>query len=64
MHQYAGAVLGRIPGNNDTVYIHEHERDLLTNELERFCEADSIEACKYCALPFDAPMVTAGIQLD
>jgi len=63
-HQYAGAVLNKIPDDCDTVKIYENNLSSLVEKLDKFRKADCINACKYCALPFDAPMVTAGIQLD
>jgi hypothetical protein len=62
-HHYAGIILDAIPAR-DVISIHDYSDEDLGHELDKKCDRTYIDACKYCALPFDAPLVRAGIQYN
>ncbi|GHT01173.1 hypothetical protein AGMMS50276_28650 [Synergistales bacterium] len=58
-HHYAGTRLGKIPDAN-TVHIHEFGDAELAVELDKFKQIPYSEACRYCDMPYNAPIVMAG----
>lgn len=61
-HQYAGIKLGKLE-NENTIDIHAYSVEQLAKELEKFKDYPYISACKYCAMPYNAPTVLSGEQL-
>jgi organic radical activating enzyme len=59
-HHYAGVGLGYIDPCSDTVRIHELEEEELAEALDRFKTMDFAEACRYCKMPWDAPVIPGG----
>ncbi|MBN1381294.1 MAG: radical SAM protein [Deltaproteobacteria bacterium] len=63
-HQYAGIELGKLKKRAvESVDVHGHQEKDLADALEAFEHVNYIDACRYCSMPFDAPVVPAGIQL-
>jgi hypothetical protein len=62
-HHYGGNILGTIPKDKDVIRIHDFTDEELVLELDRFRERKYIDACKYCTMPFDAPIVQPGMQI-
>lgn len=64
-HQYAGAQLGELElPEGDYVDLHAWTSEKLARKLEEFEELPYIDACRYCDMPFDCPVVPAGVQLE
>ncbi|HHT9158323.1 MAG: hypothetical protein A2099_08030 [Planctomycetes bacterium GWF2_39_10] len=63
-HQYAGIQLGKLEKYSiECIDIHRYTNKDLGKALEEFENIDYIDACRYCTLPYDAPVVPAGEQL-
>jgi organic radical activating enzyme len=63
-HQYAGLQLGTLLKYDvECIDINRYSRIDLAKALEVFENVDYIDACRYCTMPFDAPVVPAGEQL-
>jgi hypothetical protein len=60
-HHYAGVGLGHIDPRCDTVRIHELEDEELVKALDRFKTMDFAESCRYCKMPWDAPVILGGV---
>jgi len=63
-HQYAGIMLGKLEDNGEILKIHQYSTEELSKELERFKAYKTIDACRYCTMPFKAETVMSGEQLD
>ena len=62
-HQYAGVELGVLEKKEvETININSLDEKSLAKALETFKNVKYIDACRYCSMPFDAPVVSAGIQ--
>jgi hypothetical protein len=44
------------------VHIHDFDDEKLPAQLDRFIGLGFADACRYCAAPYDAPLVPAGKQ--
>jgi hypothetical protein len=63
-HQYAGIQLGKLmQHSHECVKIHEYTQKDLAVALEKFDKLPFIDACRYCAMPYDAKIVTPGEQI-
>jgi organic radical activating enzyme len=63
-HQYAGIQLGELEKHPvECLDIHNLDARGLAEALTDFENVEYIDACRYCLLPFDAPVVPAGEQL-
>ena len=60
-HHYAGTRLGIIPESN-TVRIHELNDSELKKALDEFKQMTYTEACKFCDMPYNAPIIIPGNQ--
>lgn len=63
-HQYAGIMLGKLQENSETLSIYDYSPEQLSKELERFKAFKTIDACRYCRMPFKADTVLSGVQLE
>jgi len=63
-HQYAGIKLGKLEENGETLSIHDYSSEELARELERLKAWKTIDACRYCTMPFKAKTVLSGEQLE
>ncbi len=64
-HQYAGIELGVLKKHPvECVDINTLDQRELSMAIEAFENVEYIDACRYCLMPFDAPAVPAGIQLN
>lgn len=63
-HQYAGITLGKLEEHGETLSIHDYTPEQLAQELERLKGWKTIDACRYCAMPFKAESVPSGEQLE
>lgn len=64
-HQYAGVELGVLKRRPvECVDINACDPRELARAIEAFENVAYIDACRYCLMPFDAPSVPAGIQLQ
>ncbi len=61
-HQYAGIKLGKLDEKN-VIDIYKYTDEELAKELDKFKSYSYIDACKFCAMPYDAPTVLSGEQL-
>lgn len=61
-HQYAGIQLGSLK-EESVLDIHSYTNEQLADELEIFKDYPYIDACRYCSMPYDAPIVLSGEQL-
>jgi len=59
-HHYAGVTLGIINDDENTVHINDLAGNELAEALNKFKKLPFVNACKYCRMPFDAPMILAG----
>lgn len=62
-HQYAGVMLGELEEKGETLCIHDYTPEQLARELERLKALKTIDACRYCRMPFKAKTVLSGEQL-
>ncbi len=62
-HQYAGVNLGKLKPVDGTVRIYEYDPDQLSEELERFRSIKTLDACRYCKLPYNAEKAVSGEQV-
>lgn len=63
-HQYAGIQLGKLEKRPvECLDIHNFDAKGLADALTAFENVEYIDACRYCLLPFDAPVVPAGEQI-
>lgn len=62
-HQYAGVMLGELQENNEMLHIHDYSSEQLAKELDRLKVLKTIDACRYCRMPFKAETVLSGEQL-
>jgi len=64
-HQYAGVELGVLKKHAvECVDLNCYDERGLAGAIEAFENVAYIDACRYCLMPFDAPPVPAGIQLQ
>ncbi len=64
-HQYAGVELGVLKRQPvECVDINSGDIRKLARAIEAFENVAYIDACRHCLMPFDAPTVPAGIQLN
>ena len=63
LHQYAGAVTGKLTIDDERFNIYDYDERDLANKLDWFNRLDYISTCNYCALPFKAEVVPSGVQL-
>ena len=64
-HQYAGVELGKLKKLEvESIEINKLDEKSLARALEAFENIEYIDACRYCTMPFDAPTVPAGLQLE
>ncbi|MDR2509753.1 MAG: radical SAM protein, partial [Spirochaetaceae bacterium] len=63
-HHYGSDMLNIIPDDNDILHIHNFTSCALARELEKKARRKYINACKYCAMPFNAKLVQPGIQYE
>lgn len=63
-HQYAGIQRG-LMGYTEGEYIdlNAHDYDTLAQKLDAFEELKFTDGCRRCDMPFDCPVVPAGLQL-
>jgi hypothetical protein len=59
-HHYVGERLGYFSTDRDTRSIHEFTSEELAEALDVFKEKPFVDACRYCQMPFNAPMIIAG----
>lgn len=62
-HQYAGAAIGKLQEQGETIKIHEYSVEELGKKLEEMKRMEFIDACRYCPLPYAAKKVPSGEQL-
>lgn len=62
-HQYAGVMLGELQENDEMLHIHDYSPEQLAKELDRLKALKTIDACRYCRMPFKAKTVLSGEQL-
>lgn len=62
-HQYAGVNIGYIEPVDGIVNIYEFDSDQLSNELEKFRSIKTLDACRYCKLPYNAEKAISGEQI-
>jgi hypothetical protein len=62
-HHYSGIVLGKLASKDDIVHINDYSDTLLAEQLDKFIGAEFTDACRYCAMPFNAPFVPPGTQV-
>lgn len=63
-HQYAGVELDILKKLKvECIDINSQDERGLAKALEAFENVKYIDACRYCSMPYDAPVVPAGIQL-
>ena len=63
MHAYSGVITGATPMfEGECVNIRETPEEELPGALDHFETLTTYKICDYCALPFDAEEVSAGIQ--
>jgi hypothetical protein len=63
LHQYAGAVTGKLKVLDECFSIYDCEPAALGAKLDWFNRLEYISACSYCKLPFHAEVVSSGVQL-
>jgi hypothetical protein len=62
-HHYAGLTLGWLDNWDEVLCIHEYSRDELVRKIDKYQEMRYADACRYCKMPFDAELETAGVQI-
>lgn len=62
-HHFSGVVLDKLD-ENEVVSIHEGSAEDLVARLEAFATQPYAEVCRKCPMPFNAPFITPGIQID
>jgi organic radical activating enzyme len=62
-HHYGGVMLNKLKYRDDIIHIHEFSDPELADQLDKFLSVEYVDACKYCAMPFEAPFGRAGVQL-
>lgn len=64
-HQYAGIQQGKMePIEGEYVDLNRCSSEDLARELDAFEELPFTDGCRRCDMPFDCPVIPAGIQLD
>jgi organic radical activating enzyme len=61
-HHYAGVNLGYIKRQQDVIRIHELNEEELASAIDVFKSIEYSEACKYCKMPWDAPVIYGAEQ--
>ncbi|MDE6887466.1 MAG: radical SAM protein [Eubacterium sp.] len=61
-HQYAGIRLGKLE-RKDVIPIHAYTDEGLAEALDTWKANAYIDACRYCSMPYNAPVVLSGEQL-
>ncbi len=62
-HQYAGIALGKLNESEETIKIHDFSEEELGKKLEDMKKWKTIDACRYCTMPYKAKTVISGEQL-
>ena len=62
-HQYAGIALGKLEECGEVIRIHECTDEELAIKLEEMKTWETIDACRYCTMPYKAKTVISGEQL-
>ncbi len=64
-HQYAGIQQGRMePVEGEYIDLNAWGPEELARKLDAFEELPFTDACRRCDMPFDCPVIPAGVQLD
>ncbi len=63
-HQYAGIQRGMMSyTEGEYIDLNAYDSEELARRLDRFEELEFTDGCRRCDMPFDSPVIPAGIQL-
>ena len=62
-HQYAGVNMGVIEPVDGIVNVYDYNTEELAEELNKFRAIKTLDACRYCKLPYNAEPAMSGEQI-